>query len=591
MGRPKRKETSGSPVKEDPSKRRRQTSTPAFDFSEDHSIAEFGRFVLSQINQAKDSRRGVLIATDFQTAPSKIDLPQYYEVIKNPIALDMIESKLENYKSVDELLEDFKLMESNALTFNQAKSPISTYAIRIRGIVEQQIKIRDTKLQERAMSQISDDGSVYARARDILLSVLDDLCDRNVTKDGSGKFAAGDLFRDPVSAKDYPDYYRIIKRPIALETIRKKLNTKSYSSDAVVDEFEDDMFLLLDNAAEYNEPDSEVMGDAKIIQSAYVPRMAAERKKLGLPARSLPPKDRYYNREIKKEDVVMKNGVESGPRILLKMNGQKKADSPSSVADSSRHTTTVSTPAAGTTAQSPPFAADQQASSRNPFRTSHTPQLAAASPANLKNSVSPMITHATMVQPSPARVSVAPQPPAKRVPHPVRYASFGLPTGYDKNGMISEPVASKDFAYARRPGTSIRDSPIEFLRYGTSPDAARQLEKAKKFTNWNETYKSDHVVNMSAAFTRVRVEAFLNPEITNETTGYGIWLSQDGHRLAYNSRAQDSQGRLVYQWDLKLKVGRLNSINVICDLLKASAEEKEFIERAQFEITANISSV
>ncbi|KAK6538016.1 hypothetical protein TWF694_010909 [Orbilia ellipsospora] len=590
MGRPKRKETSGSPVKEDPSKRRRQTSTPAFDFSEDHSIAEFGRFVLSQINQAKDSRRGVLIAQDFQTAPSKVDLPQYYEVIRNPIALDSIEAKLDDYKSVDELLEDFKLMESNALTFNQAKSPISQYAIRIRGIVEQQMKIRDDKLQERAMSQISDDGSVYARARDVLLSILDDLCDRNITKDGSGKFAAGDLFRDPVSAKDYPDYYRIIKRPIALEMIRKKLNTKDYSQDSVVDEFEDDMFLLLDNAAEYNEPDSEVMGDAKIIQSAFVPRMATERKKLGLPARSLPPKDRYYNREIKKEDVVMKNGIESGPRILLKMNGQKKADSPSSIPDSSRHTTTASTPAAGT-AQSPPFTADPQAPSRNPFRTSHTPHPAAPSPGNLKDSVSPMITNASMVQPTPARAPAAPQPPAKRVPHPIRYAAFGLPTGYDKNGMINEPVTAKDFAYARRPGTSIKDSPIQFIRFGTPPDAPRQLEKPKKFTNWNETYKSDHIVNMSATFTRVRVEAFLNPEITNETTNYGIWLTQDGHRVAYNNRAQDSQGRLVYQWDLKLKAGRINSVHVICDLLKTNPEEKEFIERAQFEITANISPV
>jgi hypothetical protein len=36
------------------------------------------------------------------------------------------------------------------------------------------------------------------------------------------------IFRDPVSAKQAPDYFSIIKNPMDLKTIRKKLNTQRY---------------------------------------------------------------------------------------------------------------------------------------------------------------------------------------------------------------------------------------------------------------------------------------------------------------------------------------------------------------------------
>lgn len=39
-------------------------------------------------------RSGRLVATNFLTLPSKRELPDYYKVIKMPIALDTIEEKL-----------------------------------------------------------------------------------------------------------------------------------------------------------------------------------------------------------------------------------------------------------------------------------------------------------------------------------------------------------------------------------------------------------------------------------------------------------------------------------------------------------------
>lgn len=58
----------------------------------------------------------------------------------------------------------------------------------------------------------------------------------------------------------YPDYYQIIKSPIALDDIKKRLDTDAYSSmQAVRADFE----LLFNNALQYNMKDSVIWKDAK----------------------------------------------------------------------------------------------------------------------------------------------------------------------------------------------------------------------------------------------------------------------------------------------------------------------------------------
>jgi hypothetical protein len=60
--------------------------------------------------------------------------------------------------------------------------------------------------------------------------------------------------------KVYPDYYQIIKSPIALDDIKKRLDTDAYPSmQAVRADFE----LLFNNALQYNMKDSVIWKDAK----------------------------------------------------------------------------------------------------------------------------------------------------------------------------------------------------------------------------------------------------------------------------------------------------------------------------------------
>lgn len=60
-------------------------------------------------------------------------------------------------------------------------------------------------------------------------------------------------FIKPPSRTMYPEYYTIIQRPIAMDTIKKKINREEYQS---VREFRDDIRLMCDNARTFNEDGS-----------------------------------------------------------------------------------------------------------------------------------------------------------------------------------------------------------------------------------------------------------------------------------------------------------------------------------------------
>ena len=75
----------------------------------------------------------------------------------------------------------------------------------------------------------------------------------------SGRSLSFDFLRKP-SKRLYPDYYELIKHPIALDDIKKQLDTGGYTSlDAVKDDFE----LCFSNAKQYNQTESIIFQDAK----------------------------------------------------------------------------------------------------------------------------------------------------------------------------------------------------------------------------------------------------------------------------------------------------------------------------------------
>ena len=76
------------------------------------------------------------------------------------------------------------------------------------------------------------------------------------------EYEYGWIFNDPVNPVELnlPDYWEIIKKPMDLGNVKKKLDNDNYRN---VDEFADDVRLVFDNAVQYNGLDSDVTQVAK----------------------------------------------------------------------------------------------------------------------------------------------------------------------------------------------------------------------------------------------------------------------------------------------------------------------------------------
>jgi hypothetical protein len=96
------------------------------------------------------------------------------------------------------------------------------------------------------------DDSVFDRLISICKSVI-------ALKEEKTKRRRSDIFREQPCPQTYPDYYSIIKHPIAINDIMQKCKSKLYSS---IDEFLKDWDLMFMNAKIYNGEGSWIVLDA-----------------------------------------------------------------------------------------------------------------------------------------------------------------------------------------------------------------------------------------------------------------------------------------------------------------------------------------
>ena len=72
------------------------------------------------------------------------------------------------------------------------------------------------------------------------------------------------VFHRKVNKRVLPDYYDVIKEPIALSTLKAKLNNRDYKSFA---EFVRDCALIVHNAQTYNRPEAQAYQDSLVIKT------------------------------------------------------------------------------------------------------------------------------------------------------------------------------------------------------------------------------------------------------------------------------------------------------------------------------------
>lgn len=70
----------------------------------------------------------------FEKLPDKAELPDYYEAVRNPIALDTIKKKhkRKKYQTLDQALQDLELMFENAKQYNEEGSEVYEDAVELQ---------------------------------------------------------------------------------------------------------------------------------------------------------------------------------------------------------------------------------------------------------------------------------------------------------------------------------------------------------------------------------------------------------------------------------------------------------------------------
>jgi hypothetical protein len=82
-------------------------------------------------------------------------------------------------------------------------------------------------------------------------------------KDPATKRRLSDIFLEKPSPEQFPDYYELIEKPMAINDILRKCRGKLYTS---MREYREDWRLMLANATKFNGPDSWVVKDGEALE-------------------------------------------------------------------------------------------------------------------------------------------------------------------------------------------------------------------------------------------------------------------------------------------------------------------------------------
>ncbi|KAG4306186.1 hypothetical protein PORY_000174 [Pneumocystis oryctolagi] len=252
-------------------------------------ILEEGQRLVKAVQEAKDST-GRLISENFVRLPSKKLYPDYYELIKKPIALDMIKEKLKkgDYVSMEDIREDFLQMCNNAKRYNVTESQIYQDAQQIGRIIKSWGDEMSSfnKAEETKKLKIVHRGSqknVSEMAQEILLelkAMKDPWFIFYISKKNADIFSGrtySDIFLEIPNRKEYPEYYQIIQRPMSFNIVEKKIKKDQYSR---LLDFENDIKLIFMNAMVFNEDGSQISNDAKTLLKFFQKKMSKKKESL-----------------------------------------------------------------------------------------------------------------------------------------------------------------------------------------------------------------------------------------------------------------------------------------------------------------------
>ncbi|KAM9409587.1 polybromo 1, like [Pholidichthys leucotaenia] len=239
-------------------------------------------FQLYEAVRGARNNQGQLFSEPFQQLPSRREYPDYYQQIKQPIALQQIRAKMKNgeYEGIEQMEADLTMMFENAKRYNMPNSTIYKRAFRLQQIMQakrRELLRRDDEDGDSILS--SDAGSVKRKShkKNVKKNRMKALYAAvTEVRESSSNRRLCELFMVKPSKKDYPDYYNVILEPMDLKTIEHNIRNERYANEEALME---DMKLMFRNARHYNEEGSQVYNDADILEKT----LKDKRKELGPP--------------------------------------------------------------------------------------------------------------------------------------------------------------------------------------------------------------------------------------------------------------------------------------------------------------------
>ncbi|XP_047024266.1 transcription initiation factor TFIID subunit 1 isoform X1 [Helicoverpa zea] len=183
----------------------------------------------------------------------------YYRIVSRPMDLQTIRDNLrqKHYQSREEFLADVNQIVENSTLYNGTNGPTSSLTVAAQRMLQRCVeKLAEKEEQlmklEKQINPLLDDNDQVA-----LSFILENLLTTKLKI-----MPEAWPFLKPVNKKQVKDYYNVIKKPIDMETMGKKIQAHKYHSR---NDFLRDIQLLVDNCRAYNGPNSQFTRQAEII--------------------------------------------------------------------------------------------------------------------------------------------------------------------------------------------------------------------------------------------------------------------------------------------------------------------------------------
>ena len=235
-----------------------------------------------------------------------LNLADYLDVIKHPMDLGLVKEKLQDnkYSISKTFVRDIRLVFENALAYNGKADQVHKDALKLQkkfekawkeveGQLEEWLAEKQAKEEEKERRRTADgdddgtpeckkDGAAGASSKKKVK--IEEAPQKFVWQEKGGwKITCGEIlekllgreeawpFEEPVDPKalQLNDYTKIVKSPMDLGTVKKKLEDERYDQRKVGDEFFKDVMLTFDNALLYNDAEDDIWKHANTLKILF----------------------------------------------------------------------------------------------------------------------------------------------------------------------------------------------------------------------------------------------------------------------------------------------------------------------------------